>query len=98
MRLQEKVSVVTGAGRGIGKAIALKFSEEGARVVVNDIDLSYAEGVVDKLEKMGREALAVKADVSKLEEVERMFERQGMRLRFDLDAAPAHRESEVIEI
>ncbi|MGA8849281.1 MAG: 3-oxoacyl-ACP reductase FabG [Dehalococcoidia bacterium] len=75
MKLEKKVAVVTGAGRGIGKAIALRFSEEGARVVVNDIDLSYAASVVEKLEKMGREALAVEADVSKLEEVERMFER-----------------------
>jgi len=74
MRLQEKVCVVTGAGRGIGKAIALRFSDEGARVVVNDIDLSYAESVAGKLKEIGREALAVKADVSKLEEVKRMFQ------------------------
>lgn len=75
VKLENKVAVVTGAGRGIGKAIALRFSEEGARVVINDIDLSYAESIAEKLEKMGREALAVKADVSMLEEVERMFER-----------------------
>ena len=75
MKLENKVALVTGAGRGIGKAIALRFSEEGARVVVNDIDLSYAESIAKRLKKMGREALAIKADVSKLEEVERMFER-----------------------
>jgi 3-oxoacyl-[acyl-carrier protein] reductase len=75
MKLQEKVSIVTGAGKGIGKAIALRFSDEGARVVVNDIDLSYAESVAEKLKEIGREALAVKADVSKAEEVERMFQR-----------------------
>ena len=75
MKLEKKVALVTGAGRGIGKAIALRFSEEGARVVVNDIDLSYAESIAKRLKKMGREALAIKADVSKLEEVERMFER-----------------------
>ena len=74
MKLEKKVALVTGAGRGIGKAIALRFSEEGARVVVNDIDLSYAESFAGKLKDMGREALAVKADVSKLEEVEGMFE------------------------
>lgn len=74
VKLEKKVALVTGAGRGIGKAIALRFSEEGARVVVNDIDLSYAESIVKRLKKMGREALAIKADVSKLEEVERMFE------------------------
>jgi len=75
VKLEKKVALITGAGRGIGKAIALRFSDEGARVVVNDIDLSYAESIAQKLKKMGREALAVKADVSKLEEVERMFER-----------------------
>lgn len=74
MRLQEKVSVVTGAGRGIGKAIALRFSDEGARVVVNDIELSRAENVAEKLKEMGREASAIRADVSNREEVERMFE------------------------
>jgi len=74
VKLEKKVALVTGAGRGIGKAIALRFSEEGARVVVNDIDLSYAESFAGKLKDMGREALAVKADVSKLEEVEGMFE------------------------
>ena len=75
VKLEKKVALVTGAGRGIGKAIALRFSKEGARVVVNDIDLSYAESVAKKLKDMGREALTIKADVSKLEEVERMFER-----------------------
>lgn len=75
MRLSEKVALVTGAGRGIGRAIALRFSDEDAKVVVNDIDLSYAENVVERLKKRGRTALAIGADVSNREEVELMFEK-----------------------
>jgi len=75
MRLSEKVALVTGAGRGIGRAIALRFSDEGARVVVNDINASSVESLVERLKRMGRKALAVGADVSNREEVEGMFVR-----------------------
>lgn len=74
MRLDNRVAVVTGAGRGIGKAIATKLAEEGARVVVNDVDLAFAENLAEKFRKMGRETLAVKADVSRWQEVEAMFQ------------------------
>ena len=73
MRLEKKVAVVTGAGRGIGKAVANRLAEEGARVVVNDVDLAFAENVAEKLKKMGREALPLKADVSSWYEVAQMF-------------------------
>ena len=79
MKLEKKVAVVTGAGRGIGKAIAIRLAEEGARVVVNDVDLAFAENVVEKLKMTGREALAIKADVSNWQEVEQMFEQTGQR-------------------
>jgi 3-oxoacyl-[acyl-carrier protein] reductase len=75
MRLSDKVALVTGAGRGIGKAIALRFSDEGAKVVVNDIEPAYAENIADRLKQMGRRALAVKADVCNWPEVKLMFER-----------------------
>jgi 3-oxoacyl-[acyl-carrier protein] reductase len=79
VKLEKKVAVVTGAGRGIGKAIATRLAEEGARVVVNDVDLAFAENVAEKLKKMGWETLAIKADVSNWQEVEQMFEQAGRR-------------------
>jgi len=74
MRLQEKVALVTGAGRGIGKAIATRLAEEGASVVLNDIDAAFVENLAGKFKKMGYPSLPVGADVSKWREVEGMFE------------------------
>lgn len=74
MKLENKVAIVTGGGRGIGKAIAVRLAEEGARVVINDIDLAYAQNIAQTLKKNGREALAIKADVSRWHEVAFMFQ------------------------
>jgi len=79
VKLEKKVAVVTGAGRGIGKAIATKLAEEGARVVISDVDLAFAESLAEKLKTTGREALAIKADVSNWQEVEQMFEQTEQR-------------------
>ncbi|MFC2041036.1 SDR family NAD(P)-dependent oxidoreductase [Chloroflexota bacterium] len=79
MKLEKKVAIVTGAGRGIGKAIATRLAEEGARVVVNDVDLAFAENVAEKLKLMGGESLAIKADVSNWQEVVQMFEQAQRR-------------------
>ena len=74
MRLQEKVGLITGAGRGIGKAIATRLAEEGASVVINDVDVAFVENLAEKFKKLKRPALASGADVSKWQEVEQMFE------------------------
>jgi 3-oxoacyl-[acyl-carrier protein] reductase len=63
-RLEGKVAVVTGAGRGIGRAIALKLASEGARVVINDLDAEPAQETLDALLKVGPECRAVIGDVT----------------------------------
>ncbi|QDQ01698.1 3-oxoacyl-[acyl-carrier-protein] reductase [Lysinibacillus fusiformis] len=69
-KLQGKVAVVTGASRGIGRAIALKLAEEGAKIVVNySGSQAKAEEVVATIQANGGEAIAVQASVSKVEEV-----------------------------
>jgi 3-oxoacyl-[acyl-carrier protein] reductase len=72
MRLQDRVAVVTGGGSGIGRAIALRFAEEGARVVVNDVKKDAAEQVVGEI-TAGR-GLALQADVADSAQVRAMFE------------------------
>ncbi|HID62208.1 MAG TPA: SDR family NAD(P)-dependent oxidoreductase, partial [Anaerolineae bacterium] len=67
-----KVALVTGAARGIGKAIALTLAREGADVVVNDIDLEGARQVAQEIEGLGRKAKAIQADVSQREAVKRL--------------------------
>jgi|TARA_Y100000310_G_scaffold26762_1_gene25523 3-oxoacyl-[acyl-carrier protein] reductase len=73
VRLKDSVAVVTGAASGIGAGIALRFAEEGAQVIVNDRSLMAAESVSEKIEDMGGKAIPFDADVSKIEDVERMF-------------------------
>ena len=63
-RLDGKVAIITGAGQGIGRAYALRFSAEGAKVVVADIKDEGAEQVVKEIEAAGGEAIAVHVDVA----------------------------------
>lgn len=72
--LTDKVAVVTGASRGIGRATALALAGEGAKVVVNYASSSQsADDVVAKIEEMGGEAIALQADVSQSEQVDALF-------------------------
>ena len=65
MRLKDKVALVTGASRGIGRGIALKFAQEGADVVVNYCEnMAMAETLAGQIRSLGGQALTVKADVS----------------------------------
>jgi NAD(P)-dependent dehydrogenase (short-subunit alcohol dehydrogenase family) len=72
MRLVGRVALITGAGGGIGEATARRFAREGATVVVNDVDVELARGVVADLQKGGARALSVGADVTKRADVEAM--------------------------
>ena len=73
--LKDKVVIVTGARRGMGKSHALAFAKEGSRVVVSDISLEDCQKVVKEVEEIKGEAMAIKCDVSKKEEVQEMIEK-----------------------
>ncbi len=71
MRLKNKIAVITGAGSGFGKGIAIRFAEEGAKVVIADINLDSAEKVAAEI---GENALAFEGDVSQDRDVSSIFE------------------------
>ena len=73
-RLKGKVAFITGAGAGMGREASVLFAEEGARIVVADIDGKAAQGTVDLVEKAGGQALAVVGDVAVEGDVQRMIE------------------------
>ncbi len=73
--LKGKVAIITGARRGMGKADALAFAKNGAKVVVADISREECELVVDEIKKNGGEGLAVKCDVTDKKEIEEMVKK-----------------------
>ncbi len=77
-RLTGKVALITGAGMGMGRESALLFAEEGARVVVADIDETAARATAGDIEKAGGQALGVVGDVAREADVERIVE-EGLR-------------------
>jgi 3-oxoacyl-[acyl-carrier protein] reductase len=74
MRLTGKVSIITGAGQGIGRATALKFAKEGAKVAVCDINLESVQQTVELVESAGGEAVGFRVDVTDKDSIARMVE------------------------
>jgi len=78
MKLENRIALVTGAGSGIGRAIALLFAEHGAVVIVNDVNLDAAKKTIEEMGTASSKAYAARADVSDSAQVKTMF--------FDIDA------------
>lgn len=75
MRLKDKVALITGAGRGIGEAIARRFAEEGATVVVSDIVEENIKKLADDLNAKGFKSMAIQVNVTKKNEVDAMVQK-----------------------
>ena len=73
MNLKNKVAVVTGGARGIGRATSLKLSSEGAKVVIVDLDKEAGQETVNLIKENGGDALLYEANVANFDEVERMI-------------------------
>lgn len=69
MKFENQVVVITGAGNGIGRGIALEYANQGAKVVVADIDETGGHQVISDIKKMNRDATFIKTDVSKQDEI-----------------------------
>ena len=72
MRLKNKIAIITGAGSGIGRSIALTFIQEGAKVVIADWSEKGGQGTVEQIKKQGKEAIFIKTDVSQAKDINKM--------------------------
>jgi len=80
MRLTDRVAIVTGAGRGIGRQIAITFADEGARVAIVDINAESAMRVADEIRAAGGVAISVSTDITAYAQVEAMAEQVSREL------------------
>jgi 3-oxoacyl-[acyl-carrier protein] reductase len=75
MKLKDRIALITGAGSGFGRTTAVMMAKEGAKIGVNDISEKGIEGTLAALKEIGAEGLALPADVSKVDQVKKMFEK-----------------------
>ena len=90
---KDKVLVVTGGGRGIGRAIAVEAAKRGMKCVVNDIDGDAARSVVAELKALGTEAVAQEADISLYENIEALLKLTAKSSSFKTDSDATDRNS-----
>jgi NAD(P)-dependent dehydrogenase (short-subunit alcohol dehydrogenase family) len=74
MRLKDKVAIVTGAGRGIGEGIALRFAKEGAKLIINDINEADANRMVEAIKSKGGQAVAIIGSVASRQVAQKMVD------------------------
>ena len=102
MRVNHKSIIVTGAGQGIGKGIALRLAAEGAKVIVNDINAALGEGVVQEIVDAGGTASFVAADVTNSDQVKALVDAAVQRYgRLDVmvnNAGWTHRNRPALEV
>ena len=72
MKLENKVALVTGGGRGIGRGIVMRLAEAGVNVAIADINLENAQKVAEEVQALGCQAIAIQADVSQWDQVQAM--------------------------